>query len=78
MKKCYLGTNTKMYKTVADTVAYLERLGELTADISRQALELFVIPSFTTLESARKCVPAESIRLGAQNMGWEERGQFTG
>ncbi len=78
MKKLYMGTNTKMFKTRAETMEYLQALHALTADISREALELFVIPSFTTLEAARKCVPAASIRLGAQNMGWEERGQFTG
>lgn len=78
MIKLYMGTNTKMFKTLSETTAFLRELHALTADISREALELFVIPSFTTLESARKCVPAESIRLGAQNMGWEERGQFTG
>lgn len=78
MKKLYMGTNTKMFKTRAETTEFLQALHALTADISREALELFVIPSFTTLEAARKCVPAASIRLGAQNMGWEERGQFTG
>ncbi len=78
MKKCYLGTNTKMYKTVADTVAYLERLGELTADISRQALELFVIPSFTALDAAGRVARKWNITLGAQNMAWLEEGQLTG
>ena len=78
MKKLYMGTNTKMFKTLSETTAFLQELHALTNDISREALELFVIPSFTTLERARSCVPAESIRLGAQNMGWEDRGQFTG
>ena len=40
-KKVYLGTNTKMYKGVADTVSYLEELCRLTGDLSREALELF-------------------------------------
>ncbi|NLV59058.1 MAG: triose-phosphate isomerase [Clostridiales bacterium] len=78
MDKLYLGTNTKMYKTIADTVDFLTRLAANTADLSRDALELFVIPSFTTLGEARQCVPRESITLGAQNMGWEDQGQFTG
>lgn len=78
MQKLYLGTNTKMYKTIADTVSFLTRLDENTADLPRDALELFVIPSFTTLKDARACVPRQSITLGAQNMGWEDQGQFTG
>lgn len=76
--KVYLGTNTKMYKGIADTVSYLKELYALTQDISRDEMELFVIPSFTTLESARRCLPDDKIRLGAQNMGWEDEGPFTG
>lgn len=77
-KKIYLGTNTKMYKTTEQTVAFLKKLSKLTQDISRDRMELFVIPSYTTLTAARESVPQESILLGAQNMGWEEQGQFTG
>ena len=78
LDKLYLGTNTKMYKTIADTLDFLTGLNSLTADIDRTKLELFVIPSFTALESAEKCVPADKISLGAQNMCWEDSGQFTG
>ena len=77
-KKVYLGTNTKMYKGIADTVSYLNALDTLTADLDRETLELFVIPSFTTLESASRCLSGRRIRLGAQNMGWEDQGPFTG
>ncbi len=74
----FMGTNLKMYKTSNETVAFLTELHELTRDIDRTRLTLFVIPSHTSLESARKCVPQSSIRLGAQNMHWEDEGQFTG
>lgn len=77
-KKLYLGTNTKMYKTIAQTQEFLTELRRQTKDISREELELFVIPSFTTLYHARQCIPAEEIHLGAQNMGWEAEGQFSG
>lgn len=78
MRKIYLGTNTKMYKTISDTISFLTALHQNTVDLSREVLELFVIPSFTTLKDARLCVPKESITIGAQNMGWEDQGQFTG
>lgn len=78
LKRLYLGTNTKMYKTIADTKSFLTGLADRTADISREKLELFVIPSFTALQEARNCVAPEQIHLGAQNMGWEEEGQFSG
>lgn len=78
LNRLYLGTNTKMYKTIAQTEAYLTDLWELTKDLDREQLSLFVIPSFTTLERARRCVPQEGIMLGGQNMGWEDEGQFSG
>ncbi|HHU91237.1 MAG TPA: triose-phosphate isomerase [Clostridiaceae bacterium] len=76
--KIYIGTNTKMYKTIADTVSYLKELKELTADIDRNLMELFVIPSYTALKSARETVSNDIIKIGAQNMCWEDQGQFTG
>ena len=77
-KKLYIGTNTKMYKTIAQTVSFLEKLQQYTADISRDDVCLFVIPSFTALEKARSTVKKGAILLGAQNMCWEDQGQFTG
>ena len=65
--KLYLGTNTKMYKAIAQTVEFLSSLCERMADISREELE-----------RARQTVTPEQIHLGAQNMGWEQEGQFSG
>ena len=39
---------------------------------------MFVIPSLTTIERARKSVPLELLKIGAQNVHWEEEGQYTG
>lgn len=78
MKKLYFGSNLKMYKTIRETKEYLEELMEYTADISRDEVELFIIPSYTALADAVKVVEPRLVKLGAQNMCWEERGQFTG
>lgn len=78
VKKLYMGTNLKMYKTARETVEYLEKLQGYTSDFSDDELYLFVIPSFTSLESAVKSVDQSRIKLGAQNMHWEDQGQFTG
>jgi len=77
-KKLLIGTNTKMYKTISDTEVFITRLDELTKDISREDMELFVIPSFTAIEKAKQCISDQSIKIGAQNMNWEDQGQFTG
>lgn len=77
-KKLYFGTNLKMYKTINDTKEYLQKLVENTKDISRNEIELFVIPSYTSLSTATTCVDRSYVKLGAQNMCWEDEGQFTG
>ena len=77
-KKLYFGSNLKMYKTIQETVDYLQKLAANTKDISRDEIELFIIPSYTTLESAVKNVDRDYVMLGAQNMCWEDQGQFTG
>lgn len=78
MKKIYFGSNLKMYKNIQDTTEYLKALADYTKDLSREEIELFIIPSFTTLESATRCFDRQYIKLGAQNMCWEDEGQFTG
>ena len=78
MKKIYFGTNLKMYKNIADTKEYLKKLAENTKDISREEIQLFVIPSYTSLPGAVESVDQADVKLGAQNMCWEEQGQFTG
>lgn len=78
MNKLYFGTNLKMYKNAAATKDYLTKLVENTKDISRNEIELFVIPSYTSLPAAVSAVDGKYVSLGAQNMCWEEEGQFTG
>lgn len=78
MKKLYFGSNLKMYKDIKTTVSYLNELANLTKDISRDEIELFIIPSYTTLESAVTKTDRKLINIGAQNMCWEDEGQFTG
>lgn len=78
MKKLYFGTNLKMYKNIQETTSYLEHLVSLTKDISREEMILFVIPSYTSLSNAVSCIDRSYVKLGAQNMCWEDQGQFTG
>ena len=76
-RKLYIGTNLKMYKTIRETVSYLTELERMIADLGDE-LVLFVIPSYTALPGASAAVDQTRIKLGAQNMHWEEKGQFTG
>lgn len=78
MKKLYFGSNLKMYKGKEETEKYLRDLVERVSEIDRNETELFIIPSFTSLENALKICESTNIRIGAQNMCWAEEGQFTG
>ena len=77
-KRLYFGSNLKMYKTISQTLDYLKELTERTKDISRDEITLFIIPSYTSLEDASRQTDHGLCLLGAQNMGWEETGQYTG
>ena len=76
-RKLHIGTNLKMYKTIRETVSYLTTSSGWFR-ILPMRLVLFVIPSYTALPGASAAVDQARIRLGAQNMHWEEKGQFTG
>lgn len=77
MKKLYIGTNTKMTKTIQETKEFLSTLQTLTASL-KDDITLFVIPSYTTLVEAKKTIVNDAILIGSQNMCWAERGQYTG
>ena len=77
-KKLYFGSNFKMYKNIQATEEYLQAITAATKDINREEIQFFFIPSYTSLESASKCSVRNSFMLGAQNMCWEDEGQFTG
>ena len=75
-KKLYIGTNTKMLQTGAEAEEYIRRMDHLIEDI-RDRLEFFFIPSYTSLDRVVRAVGSR-IRIGAQNMAWDDRGQYTG
>lgn len=77
-KKLYFGSNFKMYKNIKDTEEYLQAITKATENIDRNEIQFFFIPSYTSLESASRSSVRNSFMLGAQNMCWEDEGQFTG
>lgn len=74
----YAGSNLKMFKTNRQTVEYLQLLERLTDDLPRPPLQLFILPSYTTLADACRGSNQEKVWIGAQNMHWEAEGAFTG
>ena len=76
-KTLYFGSNLKMYKTPKETEEYAAGIAALTADLEDAPVRRFLIPSFTALPAAGSAVHG-GLLLGAQNMHWEDNGQFTG
>jgi triosephosphate isomerase (TIM) len=68
--------NWKMFTTADECVALCRALRELIDDID--GVDKAVCPPFPFLERAKAALDGSSIRLGAQNVHWEERGAYTG
>jgi L-erythrulose 1-phosphate isomerase len=78
MKKFYIGTNWKMTKTLEEGLVYTRELRKISEQLDQSKIELFIIPSHVSLIPIKSEVEGSQIRIGAQNMHWEERGAYTG
>jgi len=78
MKKLLLGTNWKMNKTLAEGMDYTHALMRVIKKYPQ--FDFFIIPPYTHLWKIRELIISEnaSLKLGAQNMHYEDAGQFTG
>jgi triosephosphate isomerase len=73
-KKFLIAGNWKMYKNTAQSRAFILELAQTFAPVP--GLEVAVFPSFTALAGLRDL--DAKIKIGAQNMFYEEKGAFTG
>ncbi len=64
-----------MHKTPSQTVSLINELKPLVKDAQ---VEVVVCPPFVCLPAAKEALAGSNIKLGAQNMHWEEQGAFTG
>ncbi len=76
MRKSILAGNWKMYKNTQEAKALVE---ELKTRLGKAAdREVVVCPPYTSLPIVAETIHGSAIRLGAQNMYWEDKGAFTG
>jgi triosephosphate isomerase len=75
MRNYYIAGNWKMNKTPSEAVSLAQALVKELKDCKEKIL---IAPAFTALDAVSKVVKGTNIRLGAQNMGQEESGAFTG
>jgi len=76
MRTPLIAGNFKMFKTVAETVSYVNDLRSLIKDVRK--VDIAIAPSFTSLASASEAAKGSAIGVAAQNLHWEREGAFTG
>jgi triosephosphate isomerase len=73
----WIGTSWKMNKTLAEARVFAEGLRD--ADGGRDPrIQRFVIPPFTAVREVKALLAETSVKVGAQNMHWDDRGAWTG
>jgi triosephosphate isomerase len=76
MRTPLIAGNFKMFKTAAETAAYVVELRGLIKDLS--GVDVVIAPPFTALQAAAGAAAGCAIGVGAQNVHWERDGAFTG
>ncbi|EJT01709.1 triose-phosphate isomerase [Rhizobium sp. CCGE 510] len=73
----WVGTSFQMNKTMEEALAFACHLAE--ADGERDIrVQRFVIPAFTAVREVKRLLAETSVKVGAQNMHWEDAGAWTG
>ena len=68
--------NFKMFKTIAETVSYINELRSLAQDL--RGVDVVIAPPFTAIAAAAAAVKGTAIGVSAQDLHWEREGAFTG
>ena len=76
MRKPFICGNWKMNKTVDEAKNLVSELKELVVDVDD--VEIGVCPPAIDLIPVKEILKDSNIKVGAQNMHWEESGAFTG
>jgi triosephosphate isomerase len=76
MRVPIIAGNWKMYKTVAEAIVLAQEISRAVVDID--GVDVIICPPFTALAPLKEIVVSTKVKLGAQNMYWEEQGAFTG
>nr|MBC7244934.1 triose-phosphate isomerase [Chloroflexota bacterium] len=76
MRTPIIAGNWKMHKTIAEATALVREMRRELDAI--EDVEVVLCPPFTALSAVAELVHATKIKLGAQDMYWEDQGAFTG
>ena len=73
----WIGTSWKMNKTLAEALAFAERLRLSDAERDPR-IQRFIVPPFTAIREVKRALLGTSVKVGAQNMHWDDHGAWTG
>lgn len=76
MRRPFITANWKMNKTIGETEDFVRSFLPLVKDITD--VDILIAPPFTSLNSAKELLSGTEVKLGAQNIFYEEKGAFTG
>ncbi len=76
MRKPIIAGNWKMFKTAAETRAFAKAFKPLVNNLTDR--EVVLCAPFTALWALAEELKDSTIRAGAQNAHWEEKGAYTG
>jgi triosephosphate isomerase len=76
MRTPLVAANWKMYKTVRETLDYVEVFRRLVVDVSD--VEVVIAPPFLALHAAAAAARGSDIGIAGQDLYWEREGAFTG
>jgi len=76
MRKPVIAGNWKMYKTIEETVGFIQKIRPV-ADNARHC-EVIVAPPFTALRTAAEAARGSALKVAAQNCHWDKEGAHTG
>lgn len=75
MTDFWIGTSWKMNKTLAEAQAFAQGLIGAPED---PRIQRFVIPPFTACREVKAMLADTTVKVGAQNMHWDNAGAWTG
>lgn len=76
MRKTVIAGNWKLNNTSKEAVELVTLLKRDLADVSD--VDIIVCPVFTVIADVRDVLSESNIKIGAQNLYWEDSGAFTG
>lgn len=77
MRKIVIAGNWKMHKTQVESLEFIQKFKSEIEDTD-EAREIILCTPFTSLSIVSKNLHGSRIKLGAQNIHWEDEGAYTG